>query len=1198
MVQLYRSFKGAFKKIIGACCLLVTINQAAAQQAITTLSSPNASGTYVATQRIILDNGFSALGASGFKAYIAPSAIVNCNPLSATPSLDRNYIQTLTPRQPFTDATTLTAKSTCEVMQAIQYFDGLGRPIQTVQVKANPDATKDLIQPQAYDQFGREAVKYLPYTTGSGVAGSYRTDALTPGSGVFSFYNPTGTGTSGSQQSNGIVVIPTPSSSTVFEPSPLNRPLQQGAPGDAWQPATSRTTTGRTVVTDYQVNNNITWAADPANSFQVALYTATVNSDGTRTLSRASSNTATYDAGQLTVSIVKDENWTNGRTGTTETYTDKLGHIILKRIYNVVSGIVQLLSTYYVYDDLNKLAFVLPPGVNPDFNTNIDQTALNTWCYQYRYDLKQRLVEKRIPGKGWEYTVYNALDQAVAKQDANGQANGQWVVTKYDALGRVVITAIWNSSTTRITLQGSVDGQTTQWENRDNGQTYGYTLTNTYPSTLNQVLSVNYYDDYNITGLPGTYDKHPSFNADIKGLPTASQINVLGTTDMLWTVTYYDSNGRAVEIYKQHYLGGTANTANYDVITNTYDFSNAVTGTNRTHYTTSSGSSPALMIANTCVYDHMGRKLQSWEQINGGANTIISQEDYNEVGQLKTKHLHSINNGSTFLQDVSYAYNERGWLRTSGTNGNLFNMELKYNSATAPQYNGNIGQMNYLTTQVNNAGNRSFNYTYDALNRLTNAAFTGGQTGDALDEAVSYDVMGNITQLVRSGTGAGTLNYTSYTGNQLNTVTGYSARSYAYDANGNATSDGMGKGITYNLLNLPQIVSSGATTLATYNYDAGGDKLRNTGSDGTWDYISGIVYHNNSIAFVNTEEGRAALNSGVYNYEYNLKDHIGNNRVSIDQYSSTARVIQEDEYYSFGLRKPTGGYDLSNNNRYLYNGKEIQTDLANQYDYGARFYDPVIGRLNSIDPLGEKFYGLSPYSYVANNPILLDDPSGKDWSIRMDKDKDGTMHFHVTFTAAVLNETSGMSAEERYQQSKGFAAVLTQQFNSLFNISGAGFTVDGRAEISAITNEDQRSSTQSLLKIEDDGAADFKEMPKAVLANTKDGKEIDFKQSTIQDILDNKNRKTGVHEIGHLGGLKHPFDDYWSIITFGKQTFRTGPGPTAYLYGTTNFMNQGQGKENVLYLHPTGPSRDQLERILELYDNKQLNKESNRPIDQ
>jgi RHS repeat-associated protein len=277
-----------------------------------------------------------------------------------------------------------------------------------------------------------------------------------------------------------------------------------------------------------------------------------------------------------------------------------------------------------------------------------------------------------------------------------------------------------------------------------------------------------------------------------------------------------------------------------------------------------------------------------------------------------------------------------------------------------------------------NSGSKTFTYGYDKLNRLTGAVSTGG----TLDESLVYDVMGNISSLTRGGTGGGTLNYTSYTGNQLNTVTGYSPRTYAYDGNGNATSDGGSKTISYNLFNLPRKVSNGSSELANYTYDAGGAKLSNVSTsaganDGTWEYIGGIVYHNGAVAFISTEEGRAVPNgSGGYTYQYNLKDHLGNDRLSFYSNNGTATVLQEDEYYSFGLRH--GLYDASNNNRYLYNGKEIQTDLANQYDYGARFYDPVIGRWTSVDPLVEMGQeSTSPFGYVFDNPMKYTDPDGR-----------------------------------------------------------------------------------------------------------------------------------------------------------------------------------------------------------------------------
>jgi RHS repeat-associated protein len=106
---------------------------------------------------------------------------------------------------------------------------------------------------------------------------------------------------------------------------------------------------------------------------------------------------------------------------------------------------------------------------------------------------------------------------------------------------------------------------------------------------------------------------------------------------------------------------------------------------------------------------------------------------------------------------------------------------------------------------------------------------------------------------------------------------------------------------------------------------------------------------------------------------------LGNNRVGFDVYNNAAREIQHDNYYPIG--KTYGSYVIGSRNNYLYNSKELQDGL-DQYDYGARFYDPVIGRWNVVDPLAEKSRRFSPYVYGNNNPIRFIDPDGMegmDW---------------------------------------------------------------------------------------------------------------------------------------------------------------------------------------------------------------------------
>jgi RHS repeat-associated protein len=229
-------------------------------------------------------------------------------------------------------------------------------------------------------------------------------------------------------------------------------------------------------------------------------------------------------------------------------------------------------------------------------------------------------------------------------------------------------------------------------------------------------------------------------------------------------------------------------------------------------------------------------------------------------------------------------------------------------------------------------------------------------------------------------------NLTSTCPTNLATTGGFEQTSdndYLYDKNGNLKEDPNKKmDIYYNYLNLPYKVVFENGNQIEWLYDASGKKLqkksfKQTELLSTRDYIEGIELKDGVLEAIYHSEGRAVAKDGQFEYEYNLSDHLGNNRVLFSDTNNdggidvNTEILQTSDYYPFGMEMKG---DFRKNERvaqqYLYNGKELDSDFGlNWYHYGARMYDPAVGRFTGVDPISDQFAWVSTYNYAENEPI-------------------------------------------------------------------------------------------------------------------------------------------------------------------------------------------------------------------------------------
>jgi RHS repeat-associated protein len=195
--------------------------------------------------------------------------------------------------------------------------------------------------------------------------------------------------------------------------------------------------------------------------------------------------------------------------------------------------------------------------------------------------------------------------------------------------------------------------------------------------------------------------------------------------------------------------------------------------------------------------------------------------------------------------------------------------------------------------------------------------------------------------------------------------------------------------ISYNHLNLPVTITFTSNRNITYIYDATGVKLKKvitqSSTSTNTEYAGGIIYENGVLEMIPQPEGYIEKNGSGFDYVYQYKDHLGNIRLSYKNTSTTGinlEIQEENNYYPFGLEHKGYGVGFDSpqlaDHPYKYNGKEFNEELGlDWYDYGARNYDPALGRWMNVDPLAHKMPAWSPYSFVFNNPLSFIDPDGR-----------------------------------------------------------------------------------------------------------------------------------------------------------------------------------------------------------------------------
>ena len=895
-----------------------------------------------------------------------------------------NYIQEITPRVAMSNIdTSQILNNPTQALVKRTYYDAMYRPTLTFLLNQSPNQN-NLVTLQEYDVYARPTKEWLPIVT--------EINHLTKNtfkSNVEQFYNTE------------------------------SRPFVENTYStDRWDNGVLKNQLVASQKQGDDLNSHKTQFISRGNtSNEVRLFYVT--SDGDLGCS------GYYRDSMLCVEEIIDE---DDKSKTK--YTNLHDQVVMEKVDNA--------PTYYVYNDLSQLCYVLPPlAANQIANGTYSDTAdvLKKYAYAYKYDERGNQIYKRLPGCEPILMVYDKSNALVLSQTGNQRARGTyWTVYKYDSLRRLIYTAevkvgsndhegqINDFSQWLLTERFSTDEQLYPMSNTGYSRSF-------YDSQPIKLLTVNYYDDYQfLSFIADTMQSRMAFEAfsdnddtysNAKGLLTGTRTYYLtGAEGYTETVFYYDYRGREIQRRTTNHLGG------HDVVSTQYDFVNNITDT-WSSQSTNNGLTTTEHYH--YEYDHANRLLTTTYTFNNEPPIELQSYHYDELGRVRSRHIHNGIDSVAFNYDIR---NQITKIKSSGYEQTYYynHMCPIGNGITDINYNGNIS----ATTWTYGNKINGYTYTYDNMNRLssTYSILNNSLNVDYLySEKFTYDPHGNITSLERwdEDNRMDHLSF-AYNGNQFHSIddcgveayhydtkhyhdNSNSSNDFAYDANGNMIYD-QDRGIAairYNLLNLPDTIQFTNGNLIIHRYDATGNRLEtnyltkkstttvplgnvlSTPKRPEIFYITRDAFCNNIVytannndpygmEFVHNPEGYIRYYGSEEHYHfYYIKDLLGNIRETyVHPEAGYKECIQRMQYYPSGL--PWAAAMVPAEQPWKYNSKEfVEMHGLDEYDSKARWYYPAICRTTTMDPLAEKYYSTSPYAWCGNNPVRFVDPDGMDW---------------------------------------------------------------------------------------------------------------------------------------------------------------------------------------------------------------------------